>query len=489
MSEANLSPMSDLDFAVELAERSVPANAAFRPVSLGGWVAAMAASDVLGSIGIAVALFRLHPHFWSYDSTQLWASLCGFVVAWLTAAMSQSLYGKRTVLSTLREHGLKATTVCAVTFCIILLLGFATQIIEIVSRIWFLGWAIGTFAWVGILRFAWARYSEDFIRKDGCFERALVLAGTGSLASAIGGDVDRESRGRIRTIAVAGIPGTPGGASIDWVETSIRKDMVDRVIVTEFDGMVAETQILLDRLTRVAVDVTVIPSLNGLRGRIMDVGRIGLLPAIDLSLRPLTQTQLVFKRVEDLIIASVILAFTVPAFLIIALAVKLDSRGPILFRQDREGYHGQIFRLLKFRTMYEEASDPGSVQQTSRCDVRVTRVGRVLRRYSLDELPQLINVLRGEMSIVGPRPHALGMTTLGLPMQLVLEQYAARHRLKPGITGLAQVSGCRGEIDSFAKLRRRVSLDCHYIDHWSLTLDLWILFRTAMLVIFDPDAY
>jgi lipopolysaccharide/colanic/teichoic acid biosynthesis glycosyltransferase len=183
------------------------------------------------------------------------------------------------------------------------------------------------------------------------------------------------------------------------------------------------------------------------------------------------------------------LALSAPLFGIIAIAIKLDSPGPLLFGQMREGYHNKVFRLWKFRTMYHGCRDEGAVQQTSRNDRRVTRVGRVLRRFSLDELPQLINVIRGEMSIVGPRPHALGMTCAGLPMTQVLEGYAARLRLKPGITGWAQVNGCRGEVDSHEKLHRRVSLDCHYIDHWSLSLDLWIVLRTAVLLLFDRGAY
>jgi lipopolysaccharide/colanic/teichoic acid biosynthesis glycosyltransferase len=180
---------------------------------------------------------------------------------------------------------------------------------------------------------------------------------------------------------------------------------------------------------------------------------------------------------------------TAPLFLVITLAIKLDSSGPVLFGQMREGYHNKAFKVWKFRTMYHSARDERAVQQTSRNDPRVTRVGRILRRFSLDELPQIINVIRGEMSVVGPRPHALGMTSVGLPMREVLEEYAARLRLNPGITGWAQVNGCRGEVDSHEKLRRRVALDCYYIDNWSLSLDLWVIVRTMALLLFDGGAY
>jgi lipopolysaccharide/colanic/teichoic acid biosynthesis glycosyltransferase len=161
----------------------------------------------------------------------------------------------------------------------------------------------------------------------------------------------------------------------------------------------------------------------------------------------------------------------------------------VLFRQKRAGLNDQIFQVMKFRTMYAHARDDLALRQTSRGDARVTRVGRFLRRTSLDELPQLLNVLIGDMSLVGPRPHPLGMTSVGVPLHEVTEEYPARHRLKPGITGWAQISGNRGEVDSHEKLRRRVALDCYYIENWSLGLDLWIMLRTALVLFADPNAY
>jgi exopolysaccharide biosynthesis polyprenyl glycosylphosphotransferase len=235
--------------------------------------------------------------------------------------------------------------------------------------------------------------------------------------------------------------------------------------------------------------VTVIPDLAALQVPVLSVDRIGMLPAINLASRPLTAIDVMLKRAEDMFLSCLILLLAAPMFVLIALAIKLDSSGPVLFGQAREGYHNKVFKVWKFRTMYHEVRDERAVQQTSRHDRRVTRVGYLLRRLSLDELPQVINVIRGEMSIVGPRPHALGMTSVGLPMTQVLEGYAARLRLKPGITGWAQVNGCRGEVNSHEKLRRRVSLDCYYIDHWSLSLDLWIIARTLVLLLFDSDAY
>jgi len=195
------------------------------------------------------------------------------------------------------------------------------------------------------------------------------------------------------------------------------------------------------------------------------------------------------KRKEDIIISALVLVLLSPLLLVVALMIRLDSDGPIFFRQRRVGFNGSIFEILKFRTMYAHQSDHDAVRQTGRGDARVTRVGRVLRRTSLDELPQFINVLQGTMSIVGPRPHALQTKTQGKSLDELVEHYAARHRVKPGITGLAQVNGLRGELDSVEKLRRRVDYDIEYIDRWSIWLDLQILLKTVPLVLYDKYAY
>jgi polysaccharide biosynthesis protein PslA len=174
---------------------------------------------------------------------------------------------------------------------------------------------------------------------------------------------------------------------------------------------------------------------------------------------------------------------------LIAVAIKLDSPGPVLFRQPRRGFGNRVFMVCKFRTMHTAAADLGAAQQTCRCDPRVTTVGHFLRRHSFDELPQLFNVLLGDMSLVGPRPHALATTAGGIALEEALDTYAARHRVKPGITGLAQVSGWRGELDTREKLTGRVERDLWYIEHWSLLLDLKILARTFLCVVSDAHAY
>jgi polysaccharide biosynthesis protein PslA len=195
------------------------------------------------------------------------------------------------------------------------------------------------------------------------------------------------------------------------------------------------------------------------------------------------------KRFIDVVISLVAIAVCAVPMLVIALLICVDSPGPILFRQRRTGYRNLPFETLKFRTMAHHAPDHGRLRQTTRHDPRVTRVGAFLRRLSLDELPQLFNVLRGEMSLVGPRPHAPGSCAGGTPFELVTPNYPARHRVRPGITGLAQVRGLRGETDTKDKLIRRVDADLEYIAKWSLWLDFAVLVRTPVSVLIERNAY
>ncbi|WP_203330331.1 sugar transferase [Rhodovastum atsumiense] len=191
----------------------------------------------------------------------------------------------------------------------------------------------------------------------------------------------------------------------------------------------------------------------------------------------------------DLGLGLAILVIISPILLIIALVIRLETPGPVLFRQPRAGKDNEIFMMLKFRTMYSHLCDIGADRQTSRNDDRITRVGRFLRKTSLDELPQLLNVVGGTMSLVGPRPHALATKVAGVPLEAAVPTYHSRHRVKPGMTGLAQVSGARGALTTLEQLERRVQLDVRYINTWSIALDFWILWRTALLVVADPDAY
>lgn len=195
------------------------------------------------------------------------------------------------------------------------------------------------------------------------------------------------------------------------------------------------------------------------------------------------------KRCEDVLLASMILVLLTLPMALIALAIRIEGPGPVLFRQRREGLHGRMFVILKFRTMRHDLADPSAAMQTARGDARVTAAGRLLRRTSLDELPQLINVLRGDMALVGPRPHAPGMRADGLAPEHAVPRYAARHGVRPGLTGLAQVRGQRGAAETRALLAARVASDLEYIETWSLLGDLRILLRTALAVLRTTNAW
>jgi exopolysaccharide biosynthesis polyprenyl glycosylphosphotransferase len=216
---------------------------------------------------------------------------------------------------------------------------------------------------------------------------------------------------------------------------------------------------------------------------------LGDMPVITLFERPISGTDAIVKRAEDLLFTSIILFFIWPIMLIAAIAVKLDSPGPVFFRQPREGFNNQRFDVLKFRSMVHDQCETDGVQQATRGDARVTRVGRIIRATSIDELPQLFNVLMGDMSLVGPRPHAPSTRANGRLFHEVVQTYAARHKVKPGITGWAQVCGWRGETDTEEKLVKRLEHDLHYIENWSVPFDIYILFRTVFAVLFPKNAF
>lgn len=481
---------SIVDFGIDRHESEASPPILRRPhVSLPTHTAILVAADIVGVMLLGLCVFYIQASPLGYDGKHLGAGLLGFLIGWIVASLTLDLYGRRVLLSEFRSHLQHGLVACVTAFGAILLAGFAFNLIGDVARPWLLTWAVSAFVWLCGVRMLWSTWLQHSLRRGKCVDRALILSGRGGPARQLSEEVERGSRGQIAVVSAMGIPGTPGGVPMDHLDMAVRDGMVDRVIISDYSGALEQTKALVARMMRLAVDVTLIPDLAELQAPVIGADRIGMLAAIGLASRPLTAIQLALKRAEDLLLGSIAIIVALPLLLIVAIAIKIDSSGPVLFGQFREGYHNRIFKVWKFRTMHHGMRDERSVQQTSRYDRRVTRVGRILRRLSLDELPQIINVLRGEMSIVGPRPHALGMTSAGKPMAQVLEDYAARQRLKPGITGWAQVSGCRGEIDSYEKLRRRVALDCYYIDNWSLALDLWIIARTFALLLFDRDAY
>jgi len=214
-------------------------------------------------------------------------------------------------------------------------------------------------------------------------------------------------------------------------------------------------------------------------------GNIGTTFTVELQRAPLTKAEQAFKRTLDAIVAAMMVFLLSPLMLIAAALIKIDSSGPVLFKQRRNGFNGRTFAIYKFRSM-RVLEDGESIKQATQDDPRVTRVGRWLRQTSIDELPQLFNVLKGDMSLVGPRPHALAHNT---EYQDIVANYAFRHHVKPGITGWAQVNGFRGETQTVDSMAKRVEHDLWYINHWSLWLDLRILLKTLLLAYRQPMAY
>jgi lipopolysaccharide/colanic/teichoic acid biosynthesis glycosyltransferase len=195
------------------------------------------------------------------------------------------------------------------------------------------------------------------------------------------------------------------------------------------------------------------------------------------------------KRAEDVIFGCGIIVFLSWLLFLIAVAIKLTSRGPVLFRQQRRGRNGTTFHCYKFRTMHRECTDQDCAEQTQYNDPRITVIGKFLRKHSLDELPQLFNVIQGNMSLVGPRPHALGTAIDGVLLPDLNANYHLRYHIRPGLTGWAQINGWRGILDTCEKLDKRVEYDLHYIANWSLFLDLKILLRTFTCLFDDERAY
>jgi len=324
-----------------------------------------------------------------------------------------------------------------------------------------------------------------------------VLVGAGPHAAAVLAAL-RADRGCPRLVGimderagwpVPAVPGLPYLGPVGRLEELVRTGRVQQVILA---GPWAAEQRMLGLVRRIGalpVEILVAPELLARHFAGAPVTRLGGLDLVHALDRPTANWSGVAKRAEDVILGTALLLVFALPMVLVALAVRLDSPGPVLFRQRRIGFDNRDFALLKFRTMHHGPAPSAGCVQATRGDPRITRLGAFLRRSSLDELPQLFNVLRGEMSLVGPRPHAPGTSAGGRPFEDVVPCYAGRHRVKPGITGLAQVRGLRGETRTEAALRARVEADFEYIQHWSPGLDLLILLRTAWCVLSMRNAY
>jgi polysaccharide biosynthesis protein PslA len=326
-------------------------------------------------------------------------------------------------------------------------------------------------------------------------ERIVVIGATDAAERFVARAVET---GEARIVAVvddrlsrapACVAGTPVAGTVSDLLAWPSLPEVDRLIITVTPRAEARVRNLISRL-RVApnrIDLLLDFDAEEVRGR--GFKRIAHAPAASVSGRAHCAARAFVKRVEDLLIGSALIVLFSPIMALVALAVRLDSKGPVLFRQRRHGFNNRIITVWKFRTMRHEPETPGApLRQVQANDPRVTRLGAFLRKTSLDELPQLFNVMSGEMSLVGPRPHAVGMRAAERELNEIVAEYAHRHRVKPGITGWAQVNGSRGPIETPEAVRERVRLDLDYVVRGSLCMDLWILALTAPSFLGDKKA-
>ena len=376
---------------------------------------------------------------------------------------------------------------CLRCTAILVCVGLATGTLHDMARLWLLIWAAGFFLWVCASRLLVLLLERRVARAGAAREGIVVIGARAAVAELVA---------RLRSEAkVVGIVEYPAGdaASIARAMTSIiehaKNGNVGLVILTQAkDQPRGLARRIVETLKAAPVQIAVCNELGDLAAVSHEMRVVAGVALTLVADRPLRPRDLLLKSIFDRCGAAILLILMAPMLLAVALSVLLDTPGPVIFRQDRTGRCGRLFTVYKFRTMRHV---PGQAPraQTMRRDPRCTAVGSFLRRTSLDELPQLWNVLRGDMSLVGPRPHADHLHARERSSCSLMAEYAQRHRVKPGLTGWAQVHGLRGAADTPEKLRQRLELDLYYIEHWSIWLDLKILMRTPLAILSAENAY
>jgi Undecaprenyl-phosphate glucose phosphotransferase len=384
------------------------------------------------------------------------------------------------------------------TWCILLsallLVAFIGKVSESYSRGWTLLWILAAIG-MQLTGRCLLEIATQRLPRGGYLARNIVIVGAGYEGQQL---VAKLQRSHDKSLAIRGIfddresriPQTIDGVSVlgtsDDLLRFARQVRIDDVIIALPLDAERRLRTLFEKLQGVAIDLRLSVEPIAEKFQIRGMSYIGSAPVLEIADRPLKQWRAVVKWLEDKTLAMLLLIIFGPLMAVVAFLIKLDTRGPVLFVQKRFGFNNEAISVLKFRTMHVDRCDRSGGQRTVQHDPRVTRVGRIIRALSIDELPQLINVLRGEMSIVGPRPHPITMEAEGALYSDAVARYFHRHRVRPGITGWAQVNGLRGEVDTLSKAHARVVHDLYYIEHWSPWLDLKILWKTIPSLILQP---
>ncbi|WP_319568826.1 undecaprenyl-phosphate glucose phosphotransferase [Cohaesibacter marisflavi] len=366
------------------------------------------------------------------------------------------------------------------------------------NRGWLGVWFISGIATVSVMR-AVESLLVRIWQQDGRLERRAVIVGGGDPAAEIITSLETQENNDIRICGIFDdrddersppiVAGYPKLGTVDDLVEFSRLCKIDMLIVTI--PVSAEKRVLqmLHKLWILPLDIHLSAHMNKMQFRRRTYSYVGNLPTVPVFAKPIANWGGLLKRVSDVVIAGISIALLSPILIGTAIAIKLDSEGPIIFRQKRLGFNNEEVVIFKFRSLYHSQSDQSAQKSVTKNDSRVTKVGRFIRKTSIDELPQLFNVILGSLSLVGPRPHVPRQQTNERLFEEVADGYMARHKVKPGITGWAQIHGWRGEIDDDEKLKQRVEHDIYYIENWSLALDLYILAVTPLKLFNQEGAY
>jgi Undecaprenyl-phosphate glucose phosphotransferase len=393
----------------------------------------------------------------------------------------------------------KLTVAWSLVFLSLVALMFFARLGDLYSRVWLAG-----FYGAGLLSlYAFRLVLYGKIRRwsrEGRLDRRAVLVGGGEPGAALVSALAAQDDSEVRLLGVFDdrgddrAPNFCGGlaklGTVDDLVEFARRTRVDLVLFSL--PISAESRILamLKKLWVLPVDIRLSAHNNQLRFRPRSYSYIGTVPVLDVFDRPIADWDVVMKSLFDRVVGALALIALSPVMLLVALAIRLDSRGPVLFKQKRYGFNNELIEVFKFRSMYVDQSDATAAKLVTKGDPRVTRVGGFIRKTSLDELPQLFNVVfKGNLSLVGPRPHAVHAKAVDRLYDEAVDGYFARHRVKPGITGWAQINGWRGETDSQEKIQARVEHDLYYIENWSVLFDLYILAMTPVSLLKTENAY